>query len=244
MNKEELLSQLMKLNVRCVETLEKYVDYCFIHNQHAKIDNITSHHHILPKAKSLPFKKYDDLKINSWNGVHLKNYNHYFAHWLLFKALDESSMAFAFFKMHNTGISKLKLSRTELLSEDMFLPLYKSTFKPWNKGKVGLQVAWNKGLLPEKQPFFGKNISPIHKQKISESNSGNNNYWRNNPMTNEHKLKNSEANKNIIKTQEWNKKNSERRTGSKLMNNSIKTQYVQKEEIEFRLSNGWVLGRC
>ena len=31
--------------------------------------------------------------------------------------------------------------------------------EPWNKNKPGLQVAWNKDLSPEHQPFFGKKHS-------------------------------------------------------------------------------------
>lgn len=39
--------------------------------------------------------------------------------------------------------------------------------EPWNKGKKGLQVAWNKGLPREQQPFYGyepKNISNLEKE--------------------------------------------------------------------------------
>lgn len=59
----------------------------------------------------------------------------------------------------------------------------------WNKGKKGLQVAWNKGLPREQQPCFGKImtvetrrkigkrligriISEEHRQKISLKNKG------------------------------------------------------------------------
>ena len=36
------------------------------------------------------------------------------------------------------------------------LSLARRGIKPWNKGKVGLQTAWNKNLPKEQQPFYGK----------------------------------------------------------------------------------------
>ena len=35
---------------------------------------------------------------------------------------------------------------------------------PWNKGKTGLQIPWNKGLPKESQPFFNKR----HKLLLNE----------------------------------------------------------------------------
>ena len=243
MNREELIDELLNLNIRCYNELENYVDFCLKNNQKNKIPNVTEHHHILPKAKSLPFTQYANININEWNGVHLKYYDHYYAHWLLFNAVDESSLAYAFLKMHNNCVSNNKLLKEELLTEDLFYDLYKNTYIPWNKGKSGLQIAWNKGLDKEKQPFYGKNLTEEHKRKIGKANSGDNNYWRNNKMSENHKRKNSEANKAIIKTDEWNRKNSEKRTGTKLMSKDNQTKYIQPEDIENKLSDGWVFGR-
>lgn len=36
---------------------------------------------------------------------------------------------------------------------------------PWNKGKNGVQVAWNKELPAEQQPMFGKTLSEAAKKK-------------------------------------------------------------------------------
>lgn len=79
--------------------------------------------------------------------------------------------------------------------------------------------------------------------KIGKANSGDNNYWRNNKMSDDHKRKNSEANKAIIKTDEWNRKNSEKRTGTKLMSNNNQTKYIQPEDINNKLLEGWLFGR-
>lgn len=87
---------------------------------------------------------------------------------------------------------------------------------PWNKGKKGLQTAWNKG---RPSPMKGKHISEEtkmkisignkgkskseeHKKKISESLKGKNNYWygksapnKGVPASEETKMKISENNK-------------------------------------------------
>jgi len=39
--------------------------------------------------------------------------------------------------------------------------------EPWNKGKRGLQEAWNKGLPAEQQPFYGK----VHTHESNEKRS-------------------------------------------------------------------------
>lgn len=119
----------------------------------------------------------------------------------------------------------------------------KLPYDVWNKGKVGLQVAWNLGLSREQQPFYGKTVSEEHKESISKANSGDNNYWRNNEMSEEHKRKNSEANKLVKKTEEWNRKNSEKRKGTKLMSKDGITRYIQPEDINCKISDGWVFGR-
>lgn len=49
--------------------LDIYLDFIETHRVKTKIKNKTSHHHILPKAKNLPFVKYSNLKLNIWNGA-------------------------------------------------------------------------------------------------------------------------------------------------------------------------------
>lgn len=87
---------------------------------------------------------------------------------------------------------------------------------PWNKGKKGLQVAWNKGQpLSEKQkkllsvvlkgrvsPNKGKTLSDAHKKHLSESHKGQPGYWKGKStwskgkhFTEEHKRKISESQK-------------------------------------------------
>ena len=51
------------------------------------------------------------------------------------------------------------------------LVAYNATNEPWNKGKIGVQKAWNKGLPGT---FLGKKHSTKSKEKISEKLSINN----------------------------------------------------------------------
>ena len=46
---------------------------------------------------------------------------------------------------------------------------------PWNKDKIGLQVAWNKNLSSEQQPFYGKSFTDAVRKKLSESQTDSNN---------------------------------------------------------------------
>lgn len=39
----------------------------------------------------------------------------------------------------------------------------------WNKGKRGLQIAWNKGLPSHQHPFFGKTHTPEAREKASRA---------------------------------------------------------------------------
>jgi len=41
---------------------------------------------------------------------------------------------------------------------------------PWNKGKKGLQTAWNKGLPPEEQPFYNKKHDRDFYEKQKQTN--------------------------------------------------------------------------
>jgi hypothetical protein len=64
--------------------------------------------------------------------------------------------------------------------------------EPWNKGKVGLQSAWNKGVKTS-------NLSKEHKSKLSEKNKGK-------TLSENHKRKIGEANKlSKIGAEPWNK---------------------------------------
>lgn len=103
------------LNIISYDYLEEYVDFCLENNNYIK--GKTSLHHILPKAKNLPFAEYSDVKLNhKWNGVYLTYANHYKAHYILTKAINHYSINFAFMQMHNKDIKNKRLEDCDLIN--------------------------------------------------------------------------------------------------------------------------------
>lgn len=98
--KNFIIEQLNKLKVKDNEKLLEYVDFCLLNDKGFKIKFETSHHHILPKAKNLPFENFSNLDDNKWNGVHLSHKDHYIAHWLLYEAVSSYSVIKSFIAMH------------------------------------------------------------------------------------------------------------------------------------------------
>ena len=77
--------------------VNKYINFCFNNSTEYKKGK-TARHHILPKAV---FPQFTNLKEFPWNGIHLSNDNHYIAHALLFEAIDNISVASAWYAMNN-----------------------------------------------------------------------------------------------------------------------------------------------
>lgn len=98
-----LLKELNKLNVIDKNKLIDYVDFCLNNSLDKPIKFETSYHHILPKAKSLPWFKYKNLKEYPWNGVHLFHRDHFIAHSILSEAVSEISILIGWNRMKNTG---------------------------------------------------------------------------------------------------------------------------------------------
>lgn len=103
------------LNIISEENLEKYIEFCIVNDCHKRIKGKTSHHHILPKAKNLPFEKYSNLRENPWNGSHLLFKNHYYAHYLLTKSIYHYSIYFSFLQMHNKDTKISRLEKCDLI---------------------------------------------------------------------------------------------------------------------------------
>jgi len=115
-----------------------YVKFCK-DNAISKIKGETSHHHILPVSL---FKQYSDLKLNAWNGVHLTYANHYKAHYLLTKAIDDFGQLSAFVKMNNCDIKNGKIEEKDLIPAEEFQNLMELRGK---KHKIYLQVIEKNG---------------------------------------------------------------------------------------------------
>jgi len=82
---------------------------------------------------------------------------------------------------------------------------------PWNKGKKGMQLAWNKGLPKEEQPSYGRVISEETKKKISQSQKGK-------IISSETRQKLSDINKGKKLSEETKRKMGDSRRGEKNCN--------------------------
>ena len=84
-----------------------YLMFCLSSND---VDaNYKENHHILPKSL---FKEYKNLNLNPWNSASMSGMNHFFAHYLLAKAIKSRSTRFAF---------NLMLRSTKGSAENMYV---------------------------------------------------------------------------------------------------------------------------
>lgn len=148
-------------------------------------------HHIIPAC----YFKSRKIATYSENLCLLTPKEHYVVHHLLAKT-GCPKMIFSFwrivhcksrdyYKITANEYELLRNKRSENLSKLMKVRIFteehrnrireanKKSLKgniPWNKGKTGVQTAWNKGLDKEKQPMFGRKRCPLsdeHKLKMS-----------------------------------------------------------------------------
>jgi hypothetical protein len=122
MSKEKILREFLNSDLKIIskEKLIKYVEFCIENDQQEKIKFKTSHHHILPQAKGLPFKNFSNLKENFWNGTHLLHKDHYYAHWLLCESVDHYSIISSFYAMNYKDLRNKRLKECELISPEEF----------------------------------------------------------------------------------------------------------------------------
>lgn len=107
-----------------LEYIEKYVEFCLTNRVEHKIKGVTSTHHILPQSKLLPFTQFKSLLQHPWNKAELKHCHHYYAHYLLAKAINHISTLTAFCGMHNKDIVLERITDQDLIMEDDFQTLY------------------------------------------------------------------------------------------------------------------------
>lgn len=105
MNKKDLILELNKLNVINPGKILEYVNFCLDNNKEP-IKGKTEKHHILPKAASLPFEKFKNLNIFTWNKVNLTFVDHYIAHSILAEAVTNSAVLYAWWNMNSQNIKK------------------------------------------------------------------------------------------------------------------------------------------
>ena len=115
-----LIDQLRNLSVKDELKLIHYVDFCLSNSIQEKIIFETSLHHILPKAKNLPFICFSNLKVHEWNGVNLYHHDHYIAHYLLFESIDHYSITKSFVAMHEKDYKLGRISEEVLVNADNY----------------------------------------------------------------------------------------------------------------------------
>ena len=136
-----------------------------IKNSYLRInDGYCENHHIIPKCMNGNNSK-DNL-------VRLTYREHFLCHWLLCKIYPENyKLKSSFFKMlENTKTKKRFVSSKEynnvkrLLKDVKYPWLHKWQIEngSWNKGKKGVQVAWNKGIKEQRIlcDYCGKDANP------------------------------------------------------------------------------------
>jgi len=145
--KNRILNEFLhsNLKIKSLKKLEEYVIFCLENNVKKKVKYETAYHHVLPKAKGLPFLKYADLSVHDWNGVYLKHGDHYNAHYLLTEAIDNYSILFAFYKMNNVNLAKGLINEKDLIEKEKF-------------EKIAIDIAKNNAKL-KKERYTKDSIS-------------------------------------------------------------------------------------
>ena len=135
MTKEFILSEFSKLGniIKNQNYLEKYVDFCISKNLSENEYSNSAVHHILPRAKTLPFKTYENLQENPWNKSVLTYYDHYYAHFLLTQAVDHLAVYFSFCKMHNADLKNGRITEEELINETFYNEIHYNRIRNWKE---------------------------------------------------------------------------------------------------------------
>jgi len=166
----------------------KYTSWYYNIVNNAKSRTITGYtekHHIIPKSCGGTNSK-DNL-------VALSAKEHFICHLLLTKAVSNeyrSKMVYAFHGLKAKQPKQLRYSSNLQITAKLYqrlkeeLSIIKKSKEPWNKGKKGLQVAWNKGISPseetkqklrearaEQDMSYRKGVSPSAEQRAKISNT-------------------------------------------------------------------------
>lgn len=122
MKKDEIIKlfEVLSPSILNIQYLIEYVNFCFEKRVKQKIRGKTSSHHILPAAKTLPFKIFSNIKQNPWNLAELSYSDHYRAHYLLTKAVDHYATLYSFTAMHNKDRALGRICENDLIPEHEF----------------------------------------------------------------------------------------------------------------------------
>lgn len=176
--KEMILNQFYKLNcIKDYKVLEEYVDFCLEHNNKETIKGKTANHHILPMSKNLPFQKFSNLNKNPWNKSILLHKDHYYAHYLLYKAIDHYSIIYSFCAMHNKDLKQNKIKKEDCIDLEEYQKIFEERNKKISNDRK--QIVKFEGIEMTKAKMLSiirhRNEDISHKIRRSEQMSGDNN---------------------------------------------------------------------
>lgn len=158
MNKDFIKSQLLAISESAdIEYVDKYINFCI--SNHEPDILFGENHHIL-SAKLFP--EYKNFKENSWNLSRLSNYNHYIAHAILFKSINNVTFGFAWYAMNNKNFILEEDKPIELIGPELFEELR------LKRNKLCSEI--NSGKVTAKDLSTGKNIRVTQEEFYSNNN--------------------------------------------------------------------------
>lgn len=158
MDKDFIKSQLLAISESAdIEYVDKYINFCI--SNHEPDIVFGENHHIL-SAKLFP--EYKNFKENSWNLSRLSNYNHYIAHAILFKSINNVTFGFAWYAMNNKNFILEEDKPIELIGPELFEELR------LKRNKLCSEI--NSGKVSAKDLSTGKNIRVTQEEFYSNNN--------------------------------------------------------------------------
>jgi hypothetical protein len=158
MDKDFIKSKLLAISESAdIGYVDKYIDFCI--SNHEPDIVFGENHHIL-SAKLFP--EYKNFKENSWNLSRLSNYNHYIAHAILFKSINNVTFGFAWYAMNNKNFILEEDKPIELIGPELFEELR------LKRNKLCSEV--NSGKVSAKDLITGKNIRVTQEEFYSNDN--------------------------------------------------------------------------
>lgn len=170
----KIIDELLRLEVKSEEYLNKYVDLCIMKSN---MNNFDVKHHILPKADKL-FPKYRNLRQDPWNCAYLSYEDHFIAHWLLVNAIKHQSISFAFMAMKNKDIKSgiIKSHNIDTLSKEYatIMNENRNFLSTINKNKTNVYdiITLEKKRVSVEEFRNNPNLISVHKNKLCVLHNG------------------------------------------------------------------------
>jgi hypothetical protein len=172
--RDKIVLEFQQLNcIRDWDYLNLYIDFCISKSKDRK--SKSSSHHILPRAKNLPFKNFSNLLENPWNRSELSYYDHYYAHFLLAKAIDHISISSAFVAMHKKDLKLFRITEDQLVEKSEFEKIYRERNKKISEWRLA-KIETDHGLISRASHIQRLKIyTPEQKSRMRARVVGNNN---------------------------------------------------------------------